>query len=266
MIKLTNITNDEIQFSSWKFPAGEVGVKLSDFEDKKCYWIVWSPQIDVNMHDEFFIVANLVNALNHKYPACKVYIDIKYLPYARQDRVCHEGESFGLQVFANMLKSTGASVDLIYDPHSIVSVKETHGIEFRQESAMREIYKMPFDMYVAPDKGAAEKIRTDMKHKTIFLNKVRVDGKVIHEDLPSGTIPAGSKVCIVDDISDGNGTFVSCAKAILKNNPDVELHLAVTHGIFNRGLDNLRGLYKKVYCYNLMNQSVKDDPLLTVLF
>lgn len=265
MIKLTDANYNEIQFSSWKFPAGEVGVKLLDKITTRTAWIDWSPQIEVNMHDEFFIVANLVDALKRGCSDAKIFIDIKYLPYARQDRVCHEGESFGLHVFANLLKATGVTVDLICDPHSIVSIKETYGIEFRQENAMREIYKIPFDMYVAPDNGAADKIRSDVKHKTIFLNKVRVDGKVIHEDLPSGTIPAGSKVCIVDDISDGNGTFVSCAKAILKNNPNVELHLAVTHGIFNRGLDNLRGLYKKVYCYNLMNQSVKDDPLLTVL-
>ena len=264
MIKVTNSAGKEIQFSSWKFPAGEVGVKLLDSIEFRSYWIEWKPDISVNMHDEFFIIANLVDALKRN-GSSSIFVDTYYFPYARQDRDCNKGESFALDVFIKLLKASGAIIDNVVDPHSYVTVSLSECVPTEQHDCLSDIYNFPFDMYVAPDKGAAHKIRSDVKYKTIFLNKVRVDGKVIHEDLPSGTIPAGSKVCIVDDISDGNGTFVSCAKAILKNNPDVELYLAVTHGIFNRGLDNLRGLYKKVYCYNLMNESVRNDPLLEVL-
>ena len=70
----------------------------------------------------------------------------------------------------------------------------------------------------------------------------------------------------MDDISDGNGTFIALANMLVKTgNNGSQLDLYVTHGIFSKGLDNIRGLYNKVYTANLMNNEVKYDGMLVEL-
>ena len=45
-----------------------------------------------------------------------------YIPYARQDRVCAQGESFSLKIFANMLNAVNFENVYVLDAHSDVSV------------------------------------------------------------------------------------------------------------------------------------------------
>ena len=88
------------------FKGGEVGVTIPTpiFANHQ-------PQ------DEVMIQANLINsdmvmaffmtidAMRRFDPTARIHAKIPYLPYARQDRVCNEGEALSIAMFANMLNA-----------------------------------------------------------------------------------------------------------------------------------------------------------------
>lgn len=250
------------EFKHWVFPGGEVGVKF-DFNDAGLdhFSIRWKVENKNNLHQEFFIVANAVDAIRQKFPKAIIYLLIPYYPYARQDRVCHEGESHAMKVFENLLGTLPVTEVIVHDLHS--NTNSIDLLKIYQESCLA---KFPTDRYqflVAPDKGASEKVElcTEVCEKAKFyvtMNKVRKDGKVIHEpyELFRTFVNRG---LVVDDICDGGATFISVARAIKERNPHVQLDLYVTHGIFSKGLDELSLYYNKIFCYNLMNLDLVDQ-------
>lgn len=277
MIKLffvdSNVNVTEVDFQSWKFPAGEVGVKLSDTaifnaglvnEYQNCgFCIYWR----FESNEEFFIIANLKDALRVE-GANECSLVMPYVPYARQDRVCHTGESFGLKVFAELLNSLNFTDILAFDLHSDVAFKLIDNFaDVKQNVCAADLPK--YDYLIAPDKGASAKINThrqvtDIENptKVITLSKARVNDRIVYEDLPRGTIPSDARVCVVDDISDGNGTFIALASMLYETgNMGNVLDLYVTHGIFSKGVDNIAHLYSNVYTTNLMNKAVKDQVI-----
>jgi ribose-phosphate pyrophosphokinase len=50
----------------------------------------------------------------------------------------------------------------------------------------------------------------------------------------------------VDDICDGGGTFIGLVDALKKKNAG-DLYLAVSHGIFSKGFDELTGSFKTIF-------------------
>ena len=56
----------------------------------------------------------------------------------------------------------------------------------------------------------------------------------------------GRDCIIVDDICDGGGTFMGLAEE-LKQKGAGKLYLAVSHGIFNRGFEELNKVFEKIY-------------------
>lgn len=250
------------EFKHWVFPGGEVGVKF-EFNDSgfQHFAIKWKVENKSNLHQEFFIVANAVDAIRQKFPKADIYLLIPYYPYARQDRVCHEGESHAMKVFENLLSTLPVTKVIVRDLHS-----NTNSIDLGEVQQWLCLSKFPTDRYqflVAPDKGASEKVKRCMEVCSnakfhVTLNKVRKDGKVIHEPLGFIKSPA-YRALVVDDICDGGATFISVAKAIKECNPHVQLDLYVTHGIFSKGLDELSLYYNKIFCYNLMNLDLVDQ-------
>lgn len=250
------------EFKHWVFPGGEVGVKF-EFNDSGLdhFLIRWKVENKNNLHQEFFIVANAVDAIRQKYSNADITLWIPYYPYARQDRVCHEGESHAMKVFESLLGTLPVTELIVRDLHS-----NTNSIDLGKVPQWLCLSNFPTDQYqflVAPDKGASEKVKQCMEvcqnaEFHITMNKVRQDGKVIHE--PYQPMKAyGYRGLVVDDICDGGATFISVAKAIKENNPHAKLDLYVTHGIFSKGLDELALYYNKIFCYNLMNLDLVDQ-------
>lgn len=262
MINL-KVNGHETEFQSWKFPAGEVGVKLPRIEEHEKVGIV----LTMPTSDEIFIALNILDALAVQgIQRENIDLFIPYMPYGRQDRVCHEGESFALRVFGHMLKAF-PHYNSIYvkDIHSEVTHQALsgYGVQFKHMSQSSCAKYLPkFDALIAPDKGAAEKVMTHYQvglgTPCHTLNKVRLDGRVIYEDYPHDTIKGS--VCVVDDICDGGATFLSLAEMLYRSQPNMSrLDLYVTHGIFSKGTDELLKKYATIYVHNNMNQSVADS-------
>jgi ribose-phosphate pyrophosphokinase len=260
MINL-KVNGGKVEFKSWKFPAGEVGVQIPHIAKHEKVWI----ELIMPTSDEIFIALNILDALAVKdIPRENIDLFIPYMPYGRQDRVCNEGESFALRVFGHMLKAFPHYNNIyIKDMHSEVThhVLMAYGMQVQHMSQSSCAKYLPkFDALIAPDKGAAEKVMTHYQvglgTPYFTLNKVRLDGRVIYEDYPHDTIKGN--VCVVDDICDGGATFLSLATMLNRSQPNITaLNLYVTHGIFSKGVEELLKMYDTIYVHNNMNPDVE---------
>jgi ribose-phosphate pyrophosphokinase len=253
----------EVPFKAWKFPAGEIGVQLLEIEgvDFNGCSIMWKYTGD---NDDLMRVLQLRDAIYQIDCKIKVSLVIPYLPYSRQDRVCHPGESLALNIFMQTITVTFWDI-YTFDVHNEQAFLSNnfygnlHNIG--QEVCASNLPK--YDYFIAPDDGAARKI---YKHrqvnyaenatKVITMKKTRVDGKVIYEPLPFGTIPVGSKVCVVDDLCDGGATFLSVMDAIDSYDyASSKFDFYVTHGIFTNKekFMQMYDLYYTIYTCNMMN-------------
>ena len=81
--------------------------------------------------------------------------------------------------------------------------------------------------------------------------------KVYSDDLE------GQDCIIVDDICDAGGTFMGLATELKKKNAG-KLFLAVSHGIFSKGLDNLTQYFDTIFTTDSFN-TLEPHPQLIQL-
>ena len=259
MIKIFDGFNkEEIPFKSWIFPGKEIGVQIEKRSPNTLYEIVASNPSS----NDLFVLANLINALKyHNVKKDNIYLRLPYVPYGRQDRVCHNGESLALSVFASFLKSIAYWRKLyIQDPHSDATIAwlTCDNYELVVISQGECAQHLPsYNYLIAPDKGASLKLKdhNQIHYGTaipLYLNKVRTDSGVKHEPLQDNIIVGTT--CIVDDICDGGATFLSVGNMLRQNQPRMtQLDLYVTHGLFSKGTSELDKLFDNIYTANNFN-------------
>lgn len=266
---------NQIEFDVWQFPGGEQGIKLKDpylvekeSSNQDCeFLITWEYEGD----SEIFLLALLVDAL--KGAGAKSYqinLCTVYLPYARQDRRCHPGESFSLNVLANFLNSLNLREVWTFDVHSDVAKGRIENFKsISQDDIIDSAFFHEFDdadLLIAPDKGAFAKFKRSelcSSRPSIHLTKTRKDGKVEYEDLNPEGLEGYETALVIDDICDGGATFIALAEKVHKANPNIELQLYVTHGIFSKGLSELQKHYSQIMCFYLMNRELQGALGLT---
>lgn len=235
--------------------------------------------MEASKSDHIFLLLLTVNALrnmgiNH------IDLDVLYLPYARQDRVCASGEACSLVVICDLLKRLEVNTLRLWDLHNKKrSFELLQGANASHVSAadIFERYKIlaNFDLnnlvLCAPDQGAANRVNeiTNLLNlpSPIYLDKKRdaENGKITKLDFDKSNRPIeGTDVMIVDDICDGGSTFIQAAE-VLKKQGTRRLYLYVTHGIFSKGLDELLHYYEQIICHHTLNNQLSNHPNLTVL-
>jgi len=235
---------------SFKFPAGEVGVKLTSKAEH-------TGDIKLTCHlkssDDVIKMLLTTDAIRRQHPDSKISAFIPYIPYARQDRVCSEGESLSISVMCNLINSCNFDKVSVVDPHSDVVGALLNRVEIvPQEKVFRKIKPNWADTYiVAPDAGAYKKSVKFASHVgaagVVVCNKVRdlKTGNILSVDCSDDV--SGKNLLVLDDICDGGRTFIEVA-GVLKGAESLEL--AVTHGIFSKGVDVVAKHYDAVYTTN----------------
>lgn len=112
----------QLSFEMKKFYCGEHNIKVWF---GKQYKDVEKVTIHADIVDgEVMQLALLKDAISRYFVGLtpKFELVLPYLPYARQDRVMVDGESFSLKVFCNMINSMGFDSVEIHDCHSDVGV------------------------------------------------------------------------------------------------------------------------------------------------
>ena len=273
-IMLFDKDNAQLGVSYLGFSGGERHVQLGAFEDKTEYVI----RAFLRSSSDIFDLLLLGNALNEKFKSPNLYIEIPYLPYARQDRVCAPGQAFSLKVLAGLLKQIeNVKKIAIWDGHSDVGIDLTGAINIEPKDIIKSSPALVKDIVdlkshiICPDKGAinrthaiARAFAKDMQSEAIvYCEKVRdpASGNITHTDVKAESLE-GMTAIITDDICDGGYTFIKIAEQ-LKAKGAEKVILFVTHGIFSKGLDVFDGLIDHIYTTQSFDHV--PDPRLTVI-
>ncbi len=273
-ITLIDAHKNTLKIDFVQFSGGERHVQLGDFKSR----------------DEFILRANLrgasdvfdllltADALNQKFENCELNIEIPYLPYARQDRVCAPGQAFSLKVLSGILGQINNIKRLVvWDCHSPVGVDLTGAENVPAQDIIKtnsELSALIMDLnsvIICPDKGAVgrtqEIIRAFEKDfqtdPIVYCEKVRdpATGQITHTDVKVESL-AGRTAIITDDICDGGYTFIKIAEQLKAKGAD-KVILFVTHGIFSKGLNVFDGLIDQVFTTDSFEHAA--DARLTVI-
>jgi ribose-phosphate pyrophosphokinase len=267
------INNKKIE--SFMFSGGECQVKIDPTS------ISSVTSITANLYNSNDIMKLLlaVNAIKHINTQTLIELTIPYFPYARQDRVCNEGEALSVKVMTDLINGLNCSKVTIIDPHSDVTpallnnVQSISVADIICESDLSQFIKKHNLTIVSPDAGAEKKVRNVLKN----LSLIDIDANLLCaskvRDTKTGNIVATNflgdvkdkDLIIIDDICDGGRTFIELAKS-LKEHGALDIYLYTTHGIYSQGLDVLRNYFKHIYCYHTMLGEKKiDKDFLTVI-
>lgn len=242
-VKLYTATGIELAVKFWSFPGGERGCRIEDLG-------IMASHLDVDFRgsDDLIDMMMLADACQREY-GTPMKARIRYMPYARQDRVSAPGESHSLKVAASIINSCGFTQVEIWDPHSDVTEALVNNARFvRQDELFKSFASENIELgcvLLSPDAGALKKIYkcADGKYNVICAQKLRDarTGKLggCYIDTEDLALLRGREIWIVDDICDGGGTFIQLINYINERIPGTVVNLYVTHGIFSKGKDVL---------------------------
>ena len=270
------VPRPEIEFNFITFNGGELHIKINNNID---YTNVDKVIISHRIKSGNDIMQILISKDAIERKGVKHFdLIIPYIPYARQDRLCVEGESFTLQVFCKIINSMNFDNVYVLDAHSDVApalLNNCINLSNQQYvlEMLRELYpKSQYEsspILVSPDSGANKKINilAEYLNKFNHISVVKCD-KV--RDVRTGNLTgfevfAADLKCkdciIVDDICDGGRTFIGIAEELKKKNAG-NIYLFVTHGIFSNEFDELNKYFTKIYCTNsfrdIENSNIKQ--------
>lgn len=244
---------NSIEFQSFTFSGGEPHIKItSDLSNIKEVTVT----ARTKSFNDFGLLLLAIDALQ-RFQIEKINVFIPYFPAARQDRVMVQGEPLSVKVYADILNALNLNKVTVFDAHSEVTSAVLNNCEsISNHTFIQEVIKnIGTDLIlISPDGGALKKIYKVSEYlggvEVVECSKKRnvkngkLEGfKVYEDDLK------GKDCLIVDDICDGGGTFLGLAKE-LKNKNAGNLYLAVSHGIFSKGVEALNETFTKIYSTN----------------
>lgn len=265
-------TEESIQFESFLFSGGEPHIQIkSNFDTSKTIIITHR----LNSFNDVGLLCLAVDALK-RMNVKSMELFIPYFPAARQDRVMVAGEALSVKVYADIINSLQLNKVIVFDPHSEVTPVLLDNCEV--------ITNYQFIKYaladigtkvklISPDGGALKKIYKLSEYvggievvecsKNRDVKTGKLSGfKVYHENLK------GTDCLIVDDICDGGRTFIGLAEE-LKNKNAGNLYLAISHGIFSKGFDELGEYFTTIFTTDsfreLQHEKVKQVKLKSIL-
>jgi ribose-phosphate pyrophosphokinase len=257
----------EIQFESLTFSGGELHIKINpNFDTTKPVTITHR----LNSFNAVGLLCLAVDAL-HRLDARVDTLIIPYFPAARQDRVMVKGEPLSVKVYADIINNLNFKKVIVFDAHSEVTPAVLNNCEVVTnhkfvEQVLQAIGKEV--LLISPDGGALKKIYKVSE----YLGGMQVVECSKSRDVKTGKLTGfkvytddlqGKDCLIVDDICDGGGTFIGLAKE-LKNKNAGKLYLAVSHGIFSKGFEELK-CFERIFTTDsvraIENESVEQVKL-----
>ena len=250
-----------IQFESFTFSGGEPHIKiLSDLRAIDEVRVT----ARIQSFNDFGLLLIAIDALR-RMSIKTIHLFLPYMPAARQDRVMITGESLSVKVYADLINGLNLDSVTIFDPHSEVAPALLNNCKVisNHRFIKKVIAEINTDVIlISPDGGALKKIYKvseflgglpviECSKKRNVKNGQLEGFKVYEDDLK------GKDCLIVDDICDGGGTFIGLAEELKKKNAG-NLYLAVSHGIFNKGVEVLNQYFTKIYTTDSFKSIVED--------
>ncbi|QDW23884.1 ribose-phosphate diphosphokinase [Pedobacter sp. KBS0701] len=242
--------NNLIEYKSFLFAGGEPHIKISNHFDVSLPVTITHR---INSFNDLGMICITVDALK-RMGVKEINLFIPYFPAARQDRVMIPGEPLSVKIYADIINAMTLESVTIFDPHSEVTPALLNNCVAisNHEFIKQVIEKIGNDVkLISPDGGALKKIYKVSE----FLGGAEVVECSKSRDVKTGKL-SGFKVysddlgdadcLIVDDICDGGGTFIGLAEALKAKNAG-KLYLAISHGIFSKGFDELGKYFEQIF-------------------
>lgn len=190
---------------------------------------------------EIMHIAQLKRLLNVSGVVKRVYLQIDYLPYGRQDKAVSNDATFALWPFASIINSLNFEEVFIMDPHSKIALSaiDRSRAVYPHGPVQQAFTITRSEIVCYPDKGAKNKYQDLYKFDArIFGNKTRdqATSRITGYELVGEC--TDRRILIVDDICDGGATFKILAAALYEGRAE-DVNLFVTHGLFSQGLKPL---------------------------
>ncbi len=257
-------SGDEIEFDYFTFSGGEPHIRIKSNLDKVTHVYISHRIKSFNDLGILLLATNALKNLGVK----KINLFLPYFPAARQDRLMVKGEALSVKVYSELINSQNFSSVGILDPHSEVTpalLNNCHVIE-NHKFIKTVTEQLPKDLLlVSPDGGALKKIYKLASYledyQVIECSKTRnvKTGELTAFNIYSEDL-CNKDCLIVDDICDGGGTFLGLAKKLKEKNAG-QLYLAISHGIFSKGFDQLKQHFEIIFCTDSF-QSIENKPYL----
>lgn len=260
------------QYKAWKFPGGELHVKLKE----EFMQVLTNSSKDLvittrmNCSDDLIFLCIIVDTISKTW-INEIHVMMPYALYQQADRDFGEGECFSLKTITNILNSLPVVSYTIFDAHSDVSPALLKGCKVIDNSEfVKAVINMisaregqgtdgyyPEDQLVilSPDAGAYKKI-FKLADKIGWKGRIETANK--YRDTKNGEISGlrlsqedfqGRDILIIDDICIGGRTFIALAEELYKRNAG-SIYLAVSHGIFSNGLLELGRYFTNIFTTN----------------
>ncbi len=253
------------QYEAWKFPGGEIHFKL---DKKTCglisrdRHIVLRPKLQSSDDLMLFIIVS--DCIKKDFKNVEVVGMVDYFPYMQADRNFGFGECFSLKTITNIFNNLPIDKFVLFDPHSDVTpslldncvvVDNSNFIKWVLEQVNQTNL-----IILAPDSGAYKKIFA-LCEKIKFKGQIECCAKSRNHKTGEKTIivpkfDETKDVLMIDDICLAGGTFLGISGQI-KN----RCYLAVSHGIFNNGVEHLLDRFETIYTTDsrceIINERVK---------
>lgn len=251
----------ENKFEVFKFPAGEIQVKINRSEIASFSRMHMTKRIKCS--DD--IIELLQMASLTKEGGFSGGVFIPYLPFSRMDRKI-DGYAYSLKVFADIINTARFSKVSTLDVHSNAAQYLINNFEnidpHKYQSKFLLHIGSDLRTLVIPDLGAIKRypLLTKEFEWVVYCKKERDNtGNIVKTEIYGNV--SGKNCIIFDDICDGGATFVEIAKELRRKGARA-LYLFVTHGIFSKGLDELFKYYDLVGCTNSFSDYTWADKYL----
>lgn len=254
----------EINFETFTFSGGEPHIKIKPNFDMNQQVLITHR---IKSFNDVGLLLLAVNALRNM-EVKVINLWIPYFPAARQDRIMVRGEALSVKVYADIINSQHFNSVSLFDPHSEVTPALVNNCKaINNHTFINEVTKELSDnlLLISPDAGAQKKVY----HLATYLNTYDVVECSKSRDLKTGQLSdfkvfandlRGKDCLIVDDICDGGGTFLGLAKELKAKNAG-KLYLAVSHGVFSKGFENLNQQFEKIFTTDSFQTITKQTKL-----
>ncbi|WP_316844446.1 ribose-phosphate diphosphokinase [Pedobacter psychrodurus] len=242
--------NNLIEYKSFLFAGGEPHIKISNNLDVAAPVTITQR---INSFNDLGMICITVDALR-RMGVKEINLFIPYFPAARQDRVMIPGEPLSVKVYADIINAMALASVTVFDPHSEVTPALLNNcVTVSNHDFIKQVIaNIGTDVkLISPDGGALKKIYKVSE----FLGGAEVVECSKSRDVKTGKLSGfkvyaedlkGADCLIVDDICDGGGTFIGLAEALKAKNAG-KLYLAISHGIFSKGFDDLAKYFEQIF-------------------
>ncbi|WP_394420650.1 ribose-phosphate diphosphokinase [Tenacibaculum mesophilum] len=255
-------TENNVDYNFFTFSGGEPHIKIiSELENVSEVTITHR----IQSFNDIGTLLLATNALKNM-GITKLNVVLPYFPAARQDRLMVSGEPLSVKVYADIINAQNFKSVTVFDPHSEVTPALLNNCKVIDNHKFIELVTQQLSedlTLISPDGGALKKIYKVaaylQNYEVVECSKSRnvktgqlTGFKVYTDDLQ------GKDCLIVDDICDGGGTFLGLAKELKAKNAG-NLYLAISHGIFSKGFDELEKHFTKIFTTDSFKTIEKDN-------